>query len=184
MKFFRAVVLLLALLLLAVKAADPGETRCGATGYAERFQCFGSEQFGNRRCTWQNTYQPCSNTNKAPACNVGDTKCGADGKVQYCMQIGNAAMWQPRYERCAADRDPADNAPPGYGQRPYDAPASPSNYGGYFGGSSNAPAACSVGQRECGDDRQIRRCVAQNGRAVWQTEPGSRCGGQAPGMRN
>lgn len=169
----------LALFSSASRAAEPGETRCGATGTVERYDCFGTS------CRWANTYQRCANNNTAPNCNRGDTKCGADGRVQRCLDIGTGAglSWQPGIERCAVDRDPADNAPPGYrgyGQQPYSAPTynTTPSYG------SSEPRVCSPGQQECGDDRQIRRCVMQGGRTAWETVAGSRCGGGAPGMRN
>lgn len=158
-------------------AADPGETRCGADGMVEEYQCWGTN------CRWQSKYQRCANTNRAPACNAGDTKCGANGYVQNCVTVMGETTWQGGFQRCAADRDPSDNAPQGYGgynrPNPY---SSGGSSGGYSGGNS-APAVCTVGQQECGDDRQIRRCVMQGGRANWQVVPGSRCGGST-GMRH
>lgn len=156
----------------AVYASDSGETRCGATGSVERYECIGS------RCSWQSTYQRCANTNKAPACNTGDTKCGSDGKIMRCQIMGSETAWWPTPERCAADRDPADNAPAGYGYgaRPYGSPS----YGGEYssgGASGNSPPACSPGQRERTNTGQIRSCVMQNGRPSWEVESGN-------GMRN
>ena len=149
-------------------AADIGESRCGADGMIEEYRCYGA------RCQWNKTYQRCANTNRAAVCNVGDTKCGADGYVQRCTQYAGDPSWQGSLQRCAADRDPADNAPSGYGgygQRIY----TPPSYGG-SSGSGSEPQVCTPGQQECGDDRRIRRCVMQGGRAAWNTVPGSRCG--------
>ena len=162
-------------------AGEPGETRCGATGYVEEYQCHGSEQFGTRRCQWRNNYQRCANTNRAPACNVGDTKCGADGYVQNCRQMAGDPFWQGSTLRCAVDRDPADNAPDGYGARPYNPPY---GYGGNSAGGASQPRVCTPGQQECSTDRQIRRCVMQGGRPAWETVAGSRCGSPSSGMRN
>lgn len=164
----------------SVRAAEPGETRCGAAGSVERYSCLSAY---NTNCSWTNTYQRCANTNRAPACNVGDTKCSVSGYVQYCQQLGSDTTWTGSVQRCTADRDPADNAPPGYGgygQQPYSAP----NYGSSnsSAGSAGEPRACSPGQQECGIDRHIRRCVMHGGRPARETVQGSRCGA-ASGMR-
>lgn len=157
----------------AARAADPGETRCGANGMVERYICFGT------RCQWNPSYERCASTNRAPTCNVGDTKCGANGFVQRCQQYSGDPYWQATTQHCAADRDPADNAPPGYGgYRPAPAPA----YSGSYSSDASESRICTPGQQECGDDRSIRRCVMQGGRPAWEAVAGSRCG-QAPGMR-
>lgn len=100
--------LLATLFLSPAHAAENGETRCGARGTVETYRCSG----GN--CYWQPGFEKCASQQpQAQACNTGDTKCGADGFVYRCDKPPYMeAAWRKQYgSSCAADRDPADNAP-------------------------------------------------------------------------